>query len=129
MRSDRASGVNGRIHCSGSFTSGRASLLAPSEETARARESLIQLRALTHAGSEMSEAGGYGDHFQMLLPDDMVGSPQPATIVEHLRLVRNAQLRRWRERAGRSIFRREMHGPPPQRARTGAGCSPGSPAH
>lgn len=66
------------------------SLLAPSEETARARESLIQLLSKTLI-SEMTEAE-VRDHFQML-PPDYGRFSSAATIIEHLRLVKrlNAQ--------------------------------------
>jgi len=66
------------------------SLLAPGEETARARESLIRLLAKSLA-SEVEEAE-VRRHFE-LLPADYGLFTAPATIIEHLRLVsrRNAQ--------------------------------------
>jgi [protein-PII] uridylyltransferase len=66
------------------------SLLAPSEETARALESLIQLLSKTLV-SEMAETE-VRSHFQML-PPDYGRFTSPATIIEHLRLVKrlNAQ--------------------------------------
>ena len=67
------------------------SLLAPGEEMARARESLITLLAKS-LGSEMDESE-VRRHFE-LLPSDYGLFTSPSTIIEHLRLVnrRNAQI-------------------------------------
>jgi [protein-PII] uridylyltransferase len=66
-------------------------LLAPGEETARARESLIRLLAKSLV-SEMDEAE-VRRHFE-LLPADYGRYTAPATIIEHLRLInrRNPQM-------------------------------------